>query len=303
MPLTTTGINEIRSTYQVHAEIQRADGHSGHSDDFDDAKAGHPLERRLNRVERIAMTYRGKVDLRFTNGMLMTFDTADAALLASCEMQKRCAVLPQISQRKLALRIGIHRGLIRQRSKDDIDDTREIALHLASVDDGIVISEGVIEDINPDLLKIIHPVDDRLLEIRAFQVDWRREIPSSTLGGESFWPASLYPHPTGPLLRLHHGLKTIEATQDRPLLTIGREPLCDLVLVDSFVSRIHCRIERRTDCIVLTDSSTNGTCIRSDDGTEHLVKKTSRILTGKGLLFFGRPFNGERRGGIRYETY
>jgi len=26
-------------------------------------------------------------------------------------------------------------------------------------------------------------------------------------------------------------------------------------------------------------------------------------LKGRGLLFFGRPFKGERRGGVRYEAF
>ncbi len=300
MKSKTTGTSEGRSTYQVHAEIHTT---GDHPEDFDDAKAGHPLERRLNRIERIATTYRGRVDLRFDNGVLITFDTADAAVLSSCEMQKRCIVLPQLSQMKLTLRIGIHRGIARQRAKDEGDHAREIALELAAADDGIIISDSIFEDLKPELRSIATPLDERFFEIKAFQINWRREIPSSVFGGESFWPSSLSPHPAGPFVRLHQGIRTVDASQDRPIITLGREPSCDLVLEDAFASRVHCRVERRADSIVLTDSSTNGTCVRSDDGTEYLVKKKSMVLSGKGLLFFGRAFDGERRGGVRYETY
>lgn len=72
----------------------------------------------------------------------MTFDTADAALLGACEMQHRCAVLPQVAKQRLALRIGIHQGLIRQRSRDGDDNTREVAVRLAVSDDGIVASNS-----------------------------------------------------------------------------------------------------------------------------------------------------------------
>jgi hypothetical protein len=57
------------------------------------------------------------------------------------------------------------------------------------------------------------------------------------------------------------------------------------------------------DGIVLTDASVNGTSVLPDEGSEKLIKDDSTVLKGKGLLFFGRPFNGERRGGIRYEAY
>ena len=40
----------------------------------------------------------------------------------------------------------------------------------------------------------------------------------------------------------------------------------------------------------------------SDDGAEFLVKKDSFTLRDKGLLFFGRVSNGDRRGGVRFES-
>ena len=109
-------------------------------------------------------------------------------------------------------------------------------------------------------------------------------------------------NPVGPYLLLHYGLKTLELSEDNRVITIGRDPACDLVLVDVHVSRNHCRIERQPAGIVLTDQSTNGTTIVSDDGTELLVKNGSAALRGRGLLFFGRPFKGERRGGVRFES-
>jgi hypothetical protein len=293
-------MKKARSTYQIHAELLRTGTPAA---EFDDARAGHPLERRLNRIERVAATYRGRIDLRFRNGLLMTFETADAALLGACEMQHRCAVLPQMSKQRLALRIGVHQCLIRQRLKDSADNAQEIASRLAIADDGIVVSENVVAELNADLRKITRLLSNSPVDVKAYQVDWRREIPSAAFGGESFWPTNVKAPPVVPYLLLHHGLKTLETTQFNPVVTVGRDPASDLVIVDSFVSRNHCRIERRADCIVLTDSSTNGTCITTDEGVEVLVKKKSAILLGKGLLFFGRPFKGDRRGGVRYEAY
>jgi adenylate cyclase len=293
-------MKKARSKYQVHAELARTGSTSA---DFDDAKAGHPLERRLNRLERVAATYRGRVDLRFNNGMLMTFETADAALLGACEMQHRCAVLPQVSKQRLALRIGAHQYLIRQRLKDHADNSPEIVSQLAMADDSIVVSENLFSELNPDLRKLTRLLNETPAGLAVYKVDWRTEIPSGAFGGESFWPASMNPPPAVPYLLLHHGLKTLETTQNNPVVTVGRDPSSDLVLVDSFVSRHHCRIERKSDCILLTDSSTNGTCIATDEGVEVLVKNRSAILKGKGLMFFGRPFKGERRGAVRYEAY
>lgn len=295
-------MNKARSKYLAHAVVLRTGLDIAQ---FDDAKAGHPLERRLNRLERITASYRGRIDDRSRNALKMTFDTADAALLSACEMQHRCAVLPQVAKQRLALRIGIHQGLIRQRSRDRdaADNTGDIAARLAVSDDGIVVSEHVVTSLNPELRELTRPFDDAPIEIAAYRVDWRREIPSAAFGGESFWPANMASRPAGPYLLLHHGLKTIEATQENPLLTIGRDPTCDLVIADTFVSRNHCLIERQAKYIVLTDTSTNGTSILPDEGEEFLVKNNFVVLKGSGLLFFGRPFKGERRGAVRFEAF
>lgn len=293
-------MNRTRSTYEVHAElivVGRAVSH------FDDALAGHPIERRLNRMERVAASFRGRIELRFDMGMLVSFETADAAFLGACEMQHRCAALPQVSGQRLALRVGIHQGVLRQRSRDKADDTREIAKRQAVIEDGVVISGSVFESINRELRMITQPLDDSPIEGPAYRVDWQSEIPSAAYGGESFWPTHYGMQPIGPYLLLHHGLKTVELTIDTPIITVGRDPASDLVLTDIHVSRNHCRIERKANYIMLIDTSTNGTCITTDEGEEQLIKNDSALLKGKGLLFFGRPFNGERRGGVRYETY
>lgn len=94
----------------LHARVVR---NAPDGQEFDDAQAGHPIERRLNRIERVAAASHGQIDLRFSDGMLILFDSANEAVLSACEMQHRCAVLPQVSRQKLTLRIGIHQGVLR----------------------------------------------------------------------------------------------------------------------------------------------------------------------------------------------
>jgi hypothetical protein len=298
--IQTSKVNTTRSKYQVHAEVLATGIVSA---ELDDEKAGHPLARRLNRIERVAATYLGRVERRLNNGLQMAFETADAALLGACEMQHRCAVLPQVSGNRLVLRIGIHYGEIRQRLKDGGDNLRELASQLAVLDDGIVASGIVVDALNPELRKLTSPLSDLPAEIVAHKVDWRCEIPSAAYGSESVWPTTKDPHPIGPHLVLHYDRKTLELTQNNPAVTVGREILNDLVVVGTNISRHHCRIERRVDCIVLTDSSTNGTCVAPEEGAELFLKKDSVVLRGRGMLFFGRPCNGERRGGVKYEAY
>ena len=285
-----------RSTYLVHAEIDRT---GAASTQFDDAHAGYPLARRLNRIERVAAAYRGRIDQAFGDSRLMSFESADAALLGACEMQQRCSGLPHASGHGFALRIGIHRGALRQRAHDEADDAQEIASRLAVIDDAIVASDAVVAELNDDLRQLASALANPPVA-PAYLLDWRCEIPPSAYGREARWPINA--SAVTPYVVLQQGLKTLEVTQDNPLITVGRAPSNDLVMSDIFVSRKHCRIERQEDCIVLTDWSTNGTCLMSDQGEQRLIKNGSIPLKGQGLLFFGRLCNGERRGGVRFET-
>ena len=295
-------MNTPRSMYHVHAELVRT---SQASVDFDDAMAGYPMERRLNRMERVAASFHGRIDARFDSGMLITFDSADAALLGACEMQHRCAGLPQVSGQRLALRVGMARGFVRQRSKDGTDSAKESAVQLCLIDDGIVLSSTLVAALNSELRKLTTVLANAPDGTLAFEAHWRNEIPSIAFGSESRWPAS--PFDAGkagnsPYLRLRFGPKSLELTADNPTATLGRDPANDLVLVDDHVSRYHCRIERTADAIILTDLSTNGTTVMQDGGSELVIKKACYRLEGKGLLFCGRLFNGNRRGSVCFEA-
>ena len=82
------------SVFQVHAEWL---GDGTLLSERNGAMAGNPLRRRLNRMERVVTAHRGQIDKRLKNGLRIVFETADASILASCEKQDRCAVLPQLS--------------------------------------------------------------------------------------------------------------------------------------------------------------------------------------------------------------
>ena len=127
------------------------------------------------------------------------------------------------------------------------------------------------------------------METPVFIIDWRREIPSNRPD-------------VSPNLQLRFGTQSLEVSQHNPTVTIGRDPASDLVLDDIHVSRNHCRIERTGQSVQLVDTSTNGTLVIGEDKRENLVKQEAFALEGRGMIFFGRPFKGERRGGISFET-
>lgn len=299
-------MRSVRQTYILHAEVVRL---GDHSEAFDDATAGHPLERRLNRTERAAATFGGRIQLRFAEGMRILFDDADAALQSACEMQLRCAQLPQVAQLKMVLRIGIECQRLRQRAQDGQDGQSQPpveATRLAVLDDGIVVAPCLAGALNKDLQGLLRPLPaDAMAQLQnaganglAQGIDWRGRNASAA------FPDSRVDDPTArrpAALSLHYGERNLIVDAEAPHLSIGRDPKSGLVVDDVHSSRHHCRIVFDGQSFVLTDLSTNGTTIVPVQGSPYTVKKASVTLDRPGHLFFGRPYKGDRRGSARFE--
>jgi len=74
------------------------------------ALAGKAVYRRLNRMERVTLSFNGKITRRTSAGLLIAFETCNDAVLAACEIQRRCAGLPQMAENHLFVNIGLHKA-------------------------------------------------------------------------------------------------------------------------------------------------------------------------------------------------
>ena len=81
---------------------------------------------------------------------------------------------------------------------------------------------------------------------------------------------------------------TIEVTDLKKHINMGRADDNDLVVKGNLISRIHARIEKRRGRFMLIDQSTNGTFLQSDTGEETFVRRDSAELVGEGIIGLGR---------------
>ena len=82
-------MKKARIEYHLHAVIERL---GDFAEDFDDARSGHPIERRLKRIERVAEGGHGKLVDRFDYGIRVVFDSADDAVLAAAVAEEEYAL-------------------------------------------------------------------------------------------------------------------------------------------------------------------------------------------------------------------
>jgi predicted component of type VI protein secretion system len=91
-------------------------------------------------------------------------------------------------------------------------------------------------------------------------------------------------------IRLSHGERDLALGETNSVVTLGRDPQCDLVIGDRMASRLHARIERRRDKFVLVDQSTNGTYVTVEGEPEIRLRREDLILRGRGHVSFGHAY-------------
>jgi FHA domain len=103
--------------------------------------------------------------------------------------------------------------------------------------------------------------------------------------------------PARPLrgMRLRFNGRDLLVDERRSSISIGRAEDNDLVMMRERISRIHARIEIRSDRFLLIDLSTNGSYVQSADGEVSFVRRGRLQLKGQGMIGLGRrPKQGEQ---------
>ncbi|UCV28787.1 FHA domain-containing protein [Ferribacterium limneticum] len=276
------------AAYLVHGAVHEI---SGQASELDASLLGKLFRRRLKRLERVLAAHGGALIRQMPQSLLASFETAEAALLGACEMQRRCAVIPQIADTQIALKIGIHLSVTRRISTGPVDPAEATASKLSSLLDeaSIVISESVAEALPVSLREKTVAVVNEGSEIPAYAVDWnslpmlRAAPPKSSAEADPDTPHN------GIIIR--QGERVLRFTTDRSLLTIGRDPASDIAINCPKASRQHCRIIYRLGNYVLVDLSTNGTYVTTTDAPEILIRKEMATLTGNGRIGFGQSWH------------
>ena len=88
-------------------------------------------------------------------------------------------------------------------------------------------------------------------------------------------------------LMLRHENHNFVVSDLRPVLLAGREDGNDLVISDKRASRHHARVEWRQSRFVLIDTSTNGTYLVDETGTEVVLRRSEADLPPRGRIGFG----------------
>lgn len=255
-----------------------------------DADALSAVERCLAAMTRATQLNRGRVVKTIGDEVMAVFDSAAQGFQAASEMQQRIDELPPAAPGiKLSIRAGFHFGPALIENDDVFGDTVNTAARMASfAKAGQIITTADSMMALPPLLRSACRELDALAvkgkadNVRICEVIWQ-DGAELTMVGTRIAPAA----PMETRLVLRHGSHSIPLGPARPVVTLGRDPGCDIVIHDPRASRSHARIECRRDKFVLADMSSNGTYVTFQGEAEIALKREEIILRGSGQVVFG----------------
>lgn len=258
-----------------------------------EAEALRALERCVNRMCRAVEQYHGHVAQIVGDQIAATFPSADAGLLAACEMQHRVDDLPPISGAKLSLRVAFHYGLGYEDNGILLGEAMNAAARMTDLarPGQVITSHETVGALSPILRRAAREMgtnlhEDGLPDLRLCEVVWQENAELTKKA------SNVLISPPAGRLALRHGEREMLLDGLRNTLSLGRDPRNDLVVADRRASRIHARIERRWDKYVLVDQSTNGTFIKFEGEREFALKHEEVVLHGRGQINFGRRGEG-----------
>jgi len=246
------------------------------------------VESVIDLLKQSVAAYRGTVVKTIGDEVMAAFPDADAALQATSDMQNRVSALPPFGDVQLAIRVGFHFGPVLEENGDYFGDAVNTAARMAGFAKGgqIITTGATVEALSPMLRESTREVaalsvKGKQSEVQVCEVLWQTGDDLTMLASNR-GPAMIES-----VLRLMHGVRTLEMDDSLPAVQIGRDATHDISIADRMASRLHGRIERRADRFYYVDLSTNGTYVTLEGDAETVVRRDQVLLRGRGTLSFG----------------
>ena len=274
-------------------------------DRFGDTKASATVALCLEIMKDATHQFNGTVIKTIGDEVMSTFETVDDAMGAAVMMQSRITSETREDGIPVTIRIGCHYGPVVQEQNDIFGAAVHTANRMTSQAkaEQIVLSGFTVEQMSPELRKQTRQIDvatvrGRLDEVALYELVWQPEEATSMLPTIEWENRDR----RASKLLLNFRDSTIEMSDKRKSINLGRADDNDLVVKGNLISRIHAKIEMRRGKFVLVDQSTNGTFIQNVRGQETFVRRDTTELEDEGTIGLGRAEQPGSNLAIYYKT-
>jgi adenylate cyclase len=262
-------------------------------DKFGDTKASETVALCLDVMKDATHNYSGTVIKTIGDEVMSTFATVDDAMGAAVMMQSRISTESRQGGRiPVSIRVGCHFGPVVQEQNDIFGAAVHTANRMTSQAKSrqIVISGETVEKMSPKLQEQTRQIDvatvrGKMDEVALYELLWNPEEATSMLPTIE-WENRGRNKASRMVLTVRD--QTVEVSDTRKSVNIGRADDNDLVIKGNLISRIHAKVELRRGKFILVDQSTNGTFLQNVQGEETFVRRDSTELHEEGTIGLGR---------------
>lgn len=263
-------------------------------DNLGDDLARKTISRCINTMTGKISLFQGTLIKTIGDEVMVTFPSAEAAFHAACAMQTVMENEQSLDGIPLHIRVGFNYGEVIKEASDVFGNTVNVAARVAAITrEGQIMATQAVFDALPDdlqnkmrqIMRTEFKGKQELHEI--YQVICEKEDTQKTRFGI---PAFRKPPDNSDEMILRYRDQSIRVNKECRSVVLGREETCDLVVHNDLASRQHVRIELRFGKFIISDQSTNGTYIRSNDSNVVHITREETVLRGDGSISLGQTF-------------
>lgn len=258
-----------------------------------DARARALIAECLTTLKGICSAQHGRVVAEVGDQIVAHFTDAERAASAASDMH---AVLNERRRaddaNAIRVRIGLHYGPPPGDADVLVSETTKLA-NWASTNakpEQTLATRALIDQLPRIFRAVSRYVDDEtwnffsLAHVELYEIIWDVESITAYTGEKPERDAEAYE-----AVEFEYDGKRIIVDVGRPVISIGRDANCDLVIPKDLVSRQHLSAQFSRRRCTVTDKSTNGSVVVLADGSRFSLKRESCRLAGEGMIVPGKP--------------
>ena len=270
----------------------------------DDA-ANRIIGKVLDIMAKITEGYEGYVIKTIGDEIMCRFSSANDTVRAAIECQEEISAGIQGEDTEISIKVGLHFGpAILMEDGDVFGDAVNVAARMAGIAKGaqIITTQDTVSVLDADLQDMSRQFDKTNVkgkeeEIIVYQVVWEESDDVTRIEINTGEEEAAVRH----LSLEFQGNEIKIASDDHRIFVIGRGVQSDLMCKTRLASRSHATLEFRRGKFILTDQSSNGTFVQTDDGESIFLRRQELMLWGSGYIGLGEEVAKEEPGNlIRY---
>ena len=272
--------------------------------EYGDTLAQDSIARCLIRLSEVIKRHKGTVVKFIGDEILCYMSDPELAFQAAFKIQEIAKDTVDPNGVQVSLRIGMHYGSVIIEDTDMYGDAVNVAAAMRDIAKGgqIIATDAIVEHIPPEISHFTRRYDTSRIKGRQeqtiiYEILWEGEASTQILSGTT----NLEKLKSSKLQLAFHDTE-IALLANMPALTLGRDMNCSIIVDGTLVSRQHATIEYRRGKFLLSDTSTNGTYILTEDGRSIYLRREEFPLWGEGKISLGKTIVDEKTPDIIHFT-